>query len=169
MLRTLGILLVVCGASGAGFSMALGVRRTVDLLQQLLGALETMASEIACRQTPLPRLMAQLETQCCGPAAGFFGRVARELSRREEPSVAVIFRRQVAAAAAFPSPVRQTLLQLGNGLGQYDVPSQLRAVELAAQRLRSLLDQCREQQQARVRSYCTLGVCAGLAIAILAV
>ena len=169
MLKTLGILMVIAGASGTGFSMALNVHRTSELLQQLLAALELMRNEIACRRTPLPELMRQLQAAVRGPASEFFGRLAGDLERRQVGTVAASVRRQVAATPAFPSPVRQVLLQLGAGLGQYDVPSQLRAVELAAQRLRSLLDQCREQQQARVRSYCTLGVCAGLALAILAI
>lgn len=59
-------------------------------------------------------------------------------------------------------------MNLGSGLGKYDLPGQLRAVDLAMDRLRSLLEQCQAEQRSRIRSYCTLGVCAGLAIAIIA-
>lgn len=169
MLKTLGILMVIAGASGTGFSMALNVHRTSELLQQLLAALELMRNEIACRRTPLPELMRQLQAAVHGPASEFFGRLAGDLERRQVGTVAASVRRQVAATPAFPSPVRQVLLQLGAGLGQYDAEGQLRSVELAEARLRSQLEQLRAQQQARVRSYCTLGVCAGLALAILAI
>ena len=168
MLKTLGILMVIAGASGTGFSMALNVHRTSELLQQLLAALELMRNEIACRQTPLPVLMRRLQGAISGPAADFFGRTASEPERRQAGSVSSVFRRQASNTPAFSPGVRQVLLQLGAGLGQYDAASQLRSVELAEARLRSQLEILRSQQQGRVKSYCTLGVCAGLALAILA-
>ena len=169
MLRAIGMALVVAGASGTGFLMAWSVRRAAAVLEQLLSAMELMRNEIACRRTPLPELMRQLQAAVRGPASEFFGRLAGDLERRQVGTVAASVRRQVAATPAFPSPVRQVLLQLGAGLGQYDAEGQLRSVELAEARLRSQLEQLRAQQQARVRSYCTLGVCAGLALAILAI
>lgn len=57
MLKAAGILCVILGASGAGFSMALGVRRSISVMQQLLAALEQMKSEMEYRKTPLPELM----------------------------------------------------------------------------------------------------------------
>ena len=168
MIKTVGILLVILGASGTGFSLAFSVRQTVSLTQQLLSALEQMKNEIAFRRTPLPELMRLLETQSRGPVATFFGRLAGELSRRQSRSVEAIVRSQAAAVRAFSPPVRQILVQLGGGLGQYDAQGQIRSIDLAVLRLQNLLEQYRADQQSRIRSYCTLGVCGGLAIAILA-
>lgn len=168
MLKTIGILLVICGASGTGFSMAWNVRQTVALVQQLLAALELMKNEIAYRRTPLPELMRLLEVQSRGAAADLFGRLAQDFSQRQDRTVDAIVRRQVMATRGFPPAVRQILLQLGSGLGQYDKEGQLRSIDLAVVRLRSLLEQYRDEQQARIRSYCTLGICGGLAIAIMA-
>lgn len=168
MVKTVGILLVILGASGTGFSMAFSVRQTISMVQQLLSAMEVMKNEISYRRTPLPELMRLLELQSRGCVAEFFGRLATELSQRQERSVDTIVRRQVAAVRAFPPPVRQILVQLGGGLGQYDTEGQLRSIDLAVLRLRTLLDQYRNEQQSRIRSYCTLGICGGLAIAILA-
>ncbi len=170
MLKTAGILLVILGASGAGFAMALSVRRQAALLRQLLSALEQMKGEIAYQRTPLPELMRLLSVGSSGAAAAFFGRVAGDLHLRQEGSVYAIFKKELAAvpAAAFPAQVRLVLLNLGKGLGKYDLESQLCSINLASQRLQSLLDALQADQRARMRSYCTLGVCAGLAIAILA-
>lgn len=168
MVKTIGILMVILGASGTGFSMAFSVRQNVSLVQQLLSTMEVMKNEISYRRTPLPELMRLLELQCRGCAAEFFGRLATDLSQRQERSVDIIVRRQVAAVRAFPPAVRQILLQLGSGLGQYDTEGQLRSIDLAILRLRTLLDQYRSKQQTRIKSYCTLGICGGLAIAILA-
>lgn len=170
MLKTAGIILVVLGASGAGFTMALGVRRQAAVLRQLLSALEQMKGEIAYQRTPLPELMRLLSVGSRGVAAVFFDRVAGDLHLRQEGSVYAIFKKELSAMpeGAFTPQVRLVLLNLGKGLGKYDLESQLRSIDLAAERLQSLLDALQADQQSRMRSYCTLGVCAGLAIAILA-
>lgn len=170
MLKTVGILLVVLGASGTGFTMALHIRRSAAVLRQLLGALEQMRGEIACQQTPLPELMRLVSAECRGGVGAFFGRVADALYLRQEGSVYAIVKKALAAAppSLFSSRVRLILLQLAGSLGKYDLDSQLASLELAAQRLQALLDELQSDQRSRVRSYCTLGVCAGLAIAILA-
>lgn len=168
MVKIVGILLVILGASGTGFSMAFSVRQTVSVVQQLVSALEQMKNEISFRRTPLPELMGLLEAQSRGPVSEFFGRMAAELSQRQARSVDAIVRTQAAAIRAFSPPVRQILVQLGGGLGQYDAEGQLRSIDLALLRLRGLLEQYRADQQSRIRSYCTLGICGGLAIAILA-
>ena len=168
MLKTIGILLVVLGASGTGFSMAFSVHQSVSLTQQLLAAMEVMKNEIAYRRTPLPELMRLLSHQSRGAVAELFSGLADDFSQRQARSVDAIVRHRVAGIRAFSPPLRQVLMQLGSGLGQYDAEGQLRSIDLAVVRLRGLLDRCRTEQSARVRSYCTLGICGGLAIAILA-
>ena len=112
--------------------------------------------------------MRHLEFQSLGQVAEFFGNLATDLSQRQTRSVDALVRRQVTSCRVFPAPVRQILIQLGNGLGQYDVEGQIRSIDLAVLRLRTLLDQYRADQQSRMKSYCTLGICGGLAIAIMA-
>lgn len=169
MLKTVGILCVVMGASGAGFSMALNVKRMISVLQQLLASLDQMKNEIEYRKTPLPELMRILSVQTKGGVAEFWGRVADDLFLRQETSVYAIVKKNLAVmpASVFSSPVRHILMNLGSGLGKYDVAGQLRAIDLAAVRLRGLLEQYETEQSVRVRGYCTLGICAGLALAII--
>ena len=168
MLKMAGILFVVLGASGAGVSMAAGVRRTTSVMRQLLAALEQMKNEIAYRKTALPELMRILSLESHGVVAEFFTNVANDLCSHRETTAGAIIRKHLPPAPIFPANVRQILLQLGNSLGKYDVDSQLQGIELAISRLRNLLDAWQAEQQSRVRSYCTLGVCAGAAIAIIA-
>ena len=167
MLKAAGILLVVMGASGAGISMAWSVKRATFLIQQLLQALDQMKTEIEYRKTPLPELTRLLSLNACGAVASFFGAVSDDLHLRQETSVYAIVKKNLATSSAFSPAVRNVLLNLGTGLGKYDVAGQLRAIDLALDRLRSLLQQAQTEQAARMRSYCTLGICAGLAIAIM--
>lgn len=169
MLKTIGIVLVVLGASGAGFSMALAVQRNIAVVQQLIGALDQMKSEMQYRKTPLPELMRVLSVSTRGQVSSLFCRVADDMFLRQEASVYAIIKKALLAAppSAFSPSVRHVLLNLGSGLGKYDVEGQLRAIDLALSRLRDILEQSTAEQKTRVRSYCTLGICAGLAIAIM--
>lgn len=169
MLKTIGILLVVLGASGAGFSMALSVQRNVTVTQQLISSLEQMKNEMLYRKTPLPELMRVLSVTSKGPAAVFFCKVADDLFLRQEASVFAIVKKNLAlmSATAFSPSVRHVLMNLGSGLGKYDLEGQTRAIDLALTRLRDILEQSMLEQRGRAKSYCTLGVCAGLAIAIM--
>ena len=148
--------------------MALSVRRTGEVLSQLLAALEQMRCEIAFRHTPLPELMQLLAAESHGAVADFFRNTSKELMRREAASAGVAFRMCLPPAPVFPPQARQTILQLGSSLGRYDIKSQLRGVDLAIERTRNQLDKWRSEQRSLIRSYCTLGICAGMAIAILA-
>ncbi len=166
MLKTIGVLFVVCGATGAGAATALGVRYALNAARQLCNALERMKNEIDYCRTPLPVLMELLAKEP-GPISPLFAEMAGQLSLRREASVYAIVRKSLNAAPALPGPVRQILLDLAPGLGRYDVEGQLRAIDLASAQARALLEQYRAEQRGRVRSCCTLGLCAGLAIAIM--
>lgn len=169
MLKIVGILMVVLGATSTGFGLSAYVRRSVQTLQQLIATLEQMKSEFLFRKTPLPELVRILSVSSNGDVAAFWGVVADALYQRRESSVYEIMRRALSSrqAAGFSVPVRRILLNLGAGLGHYDTAGQVRAVDLALSRLGGQLTELQAEQKARVRSYCTLGICAGLALAIL--
>ena len=71
------------------------------------------------------------------------------------------------AELSLAMPARQTLLTLGASLGEFDLDGQSRALELALARLSSQLRRLEEGSGARRRSYATIGVCAGLAVAVI--
>lgn len=169
MLRMIGAMLVISGAAGTGLGMSAYVRRSAAILQQLISSLEQMKSEIQFRRTPLPELMRVLSVGASGCVGAFWGLLADELYAGRSRSAAEAMRRCLAArpAEAFSAPTRSELLSLGAGLGSYDADNQTRSINLALSRLGGLLGELRAEQKARVRSCCALGVCAGLALAIL--
>lgn len=170
MLKTVGILLVILGASCTGGVMAAQVYRTLSLARRLLPTLELMKSEIAYRRTPLPELMERFSTWNGGILSELFAILSRELGLRQEASVYAIMKKALSLPemVTIPQSVRRILLNLAAALGQFDAGSQLRAMDLAIMETRALIEQLETEQKSRVRSYCTLGVCAGLALAILA-
>lgn len=159
-------MLVMTGCGGMGFSVAAACRCEQRQLEQLLRGLEAMRWELQYRLTPLPELC-RLAGRVTGGALGeVFRNLAGELDRQAAPDASGCMRRALDGAELSPA-LRRAMLQLGRSLGRYDLPGQL-------QGLRSVERWCREEEQrlekdraVRLRSYRTLGLCAGAALVIL--
>lgn len=166
MLKLIGVIFVVVGSTGTGITMAWGVKRALETARQFRAALERMKNEIACNRTALPELMALLASEG-DRLSPLFTQMAEQLHLRREASVYAIVRKCLNAVPPLPVEVARILLDLAPGLGQYDVQCQLYALDLASTQTQALIDRFQSEQKGRVKSYCTLGLCAGLALAIM--
>ena len=63
--------------------------------------------------------------------------------------------------------VRTALMSLFDTLGKYDLDGNLQALDLALGRLREEARQLQGSAAARCKTYVTLGVCTGLAVAVI--
>ena len=68
-----------------------------------------------------------------------------------------------------PARVRRLLVQLGQTLGRFDLSGQLQGIRAVQKRCEETLEMIRKNRDERLRSYQTLGVCAGAALAIILV
>ena len=59
------------------------------------------------------------------------------------------------------------LILLGRWLGRFDLDGQLKGLDAVRQECRRHLEELNNNREVRLRSYQTLGLCAGAAIAIL--
>ncbi len=164
MIRLIGACCIVTGCGGFGFAMAAANRREEAELVRLITALEYMSCELSYRMTPLASL-------CRGAANGglvgkFLTELASELERGNASEVrdcvrAVLDRLQP------PKLLYRHLSELGDTLGRFDLPGQLRGLDAAIRSSGEALRLFREGVQGRRRSWQTLGLCAGAAMAIL--
>ena len=167
MLRLIGAALVTLSASLVGFGFARGVRRQCAQLEGLLWALDFMQAELSARLTPLTQLFSMLSACRQKDVALFFEAAGRALSVPPGCTVPVSFKRGFQASPGL-SPGQeavQTLYGLSTALGRFDLESQLAAIERAKGSITSVLLQA--QKRARCRSYETIGICAGLALAVI--
>ncbi len=166
-LKWIGAIMVITGCTGFGLTIAAGYRREVGLLDRLLRALQAMRWELQYQLTPLPELCRKAGTDAGGPIGEVLAALAKELDRNNIPEVNICMRSALEGAGDLPPSVRRLLMQLGRTLGRYDLPGQLqglRAVQSACEKRLSFLQKNRD---VRLRSYQTLAVCAGVALAIL--
>lgn len=161
-----GAICVVLACGGFGFSAGAALRRESRFLRQLLKLLDLAEAELSYRLTPLPELCRLLSDEAGEPLRRVFSSLSRELESRLLPDVPSCM---AAVLLKEPLPVaqRRLLTALGRSLGCYDLPGQLK--QLAALREECLLQlqQLEENREQRIRSYQTLGLCAGAALVIL--
>ena len=169
MIRLFGASLVVLAASAAGFGFAKNVRLQCAQLDALSWALETMAGEMSARLTPLPEIFLLLGSGGQRDVSLFFKTAAMALTTPPGCTVPVAFKRGFAAAMNFRPGEQavQALYALSAGLGRFELERQLAAIEQAKAAVTRALLSLQAQKQVRTRCYGTIGVCAGLALAVI--
>lgn len=68
---------------------------------------------------------------------------------------------------ALPERTKKAFETLGATLGRFDVDGQIRGLEAVRELCRRELDELSRDRDTKLRSYQTLGLCAGAALAIL--
>ena len=165
--KWIGAILVICGCGGVGFSIAASYRREECALRRLMNALEFMECELRCHLTPLPELCRQTARESSGTIAGLFSTLARELDSQVAPDVQSCLRAARMVVGEIPGKVGQAWDLLGSTLGRFDLEGQIQGLETVRAFCRRELETLSRNRESRLRSYQTLGLCAGAALAIL--
>ena len=159
--------MVISGCGGFGFLVAARYRRevrTVRILQQIV---EYMICELQYSLTELPDLFNQIAKQYSGVVTRLFRDLRRELDWQQCPDIPGCMYAAIRKNSDLPPSARRILRQMGRSLGQFDLPGQIRELE-------ALLDTCKREADLlesrgtqQLKTYQTLGLCTGAALAIL--
>ena len=167
--KIIGVALILCGCGCWGFGLAAHYVRNIRLCRQVLSALDYMRCELQYRCTPLPILCRQAGEREPGKIGKVFLKLSSELEMQIYPDVSCCMSVTVSAFPELPQTVVQLLTGLGANLGNFDLEGQLLGLETVRSMCTENLGLLLANKDARVRSYQTLGLCAGAAIAILLV
>lgn len=167
MLRWIGAGMIILGCGGFGVMIAASYRKELNALKKLIAALDFMECELQYRMSALPDLCRQTAANCDGVIRNVFSSLASELEDQISPDVQQCMQSVLGRTKAVPSQTAEALSQLGNSLGRFDLQGQLRGLESARQECRVKLNKLSGNADVRIRSYQTLGICAGAALAIL--
>lgn len=159
--------MVVLGCGGFGFSLAGAHKKEENALRQLLSALDYMECELQFRLTPLPELCHLAGQEAKGAVRDVMLTLSRELDEQSAPDVGSCMNAAVDSSGTLPPRIKEILLQMGRSLGRFDLEGQLKGLEAARGACRRELDALTHNRDNRLRSYQTLGLCAGAALAIL--
>lgn len=166
-LKWIGALLVVAGSGGVGFSMAASYRREEQELRYMAAALDYMTCELQYRLTPLPELCRLAGKESGGCVSKLLKNLADKLESGVGTDAASCVAATVQAAGGIPHRLRQCFALLGTTLGRFDLEGQLSGLEAVRTHCRRELELLSAGRENRLRSFQTLGLCAGAALAIL--
>ena len=166
-IKWFGAILVIVACGGVGFSMAAGCKREEWALRSFISALDFMTCELQFRLTPLPDLCRQAGKECRGIIGSVLTELARELESQIIPDADSCMYAAISRFDNIPNTTAEALRLLGTSLGRFDLQGQLQGLEQVRSHCRRELERLTADKDQRIRSYQTLGVCAGAALAIL--
>lgn len=165
--KCIGAILIVASCSGFGFGIAAGKRKEERLVSQLIGVLRFMEAELQYRLTPLPELCRMAAGEATGTLRTVFLNLYRELTWQKQPDAGSCMYAAIHRSGDIPSRVRRLLVMLGSSLGRYDLSGQLQGLNSVRSRCEETLSRICQNRDERLRSYQTVGICAGVSLAII--
>ena len=165
--KWMGALLIVLSCGGFGMGLAASHHREEAALRQLVSALDLMECELQYRMTPLPELCRLAGRENRGCIRKILLDLARELDEQIAPDVSSCMKAALGSAHDIPAAALRALDLLGQSLGRFDLQGQLKGLEALRNLCTERLNTWTENSGQRIRSYQTLGLCAGIALAIL--
>ena len=168
-LKWLGAICVLVSCCGWGILAANRYRFKIFSFQQLICALNYMISELQYRATPLPQLCQITSEQCQGSIKQIFRELHEELTAQISPDARRCMDAVLSRHSNIPPELERIISEIGNSLGKFHLKGQIQALEVARDSAEAQLSELKRDKDARLRSYQTLGLCAGAAIAILLV
>ena len=162
-----GVLFVVVSAGSMGFQIAASLNHRCRIRRELISVLQILRNEIEVRGTPLPQCFALMSASGKTVRSTLFGTGARDMdaNRWVTPSDAM----DRALTDLEEPALRQILMPLASQLGKYDLEAQLQGIVRAKQETDTLLCALEHERRIKSKTYRTLGICMGLAVAILLV
>ena len=166
-LKVIGAILIITGCGIFGFLYAASHRRETRYLRQYIAALEFMECELQYRLTALPELCKMTAEVCGGGLKRLFIALGYELENQISPDVERCMQAAIQKTGDLPHLTTEALLHLGPVLGRFDLDGQCKGLEGQRMDAMRILKVHSENQDMRLRSYQTLGICAGAAVVIL--
>lgn len=165
--KIIGAICVIIGCGAFGFLLALEQSRCMKCLQSLMDTLDRMEWELSYRATPLPQLCRVSANQKSGKIQEIFLSLATELESQIAPDPERCMASVLGRSKDLDDVVSEALMELGANLGRFDLEGQLRGLNQTRDFCKERLNALTQNKTQRLRSYQTLGLCAGAAIVIL--
>lgn len=167
MIRIVGASLLCLASVYIGFSAAGTVRKTAKELQRLKLALEMMHCEVSYALTPLGRVCEIISDACGGDVGRFFYQVQKNLAQSNDKPQDWVAQTVCKFLPSLPKQVQDALTELLSSFGRFGVHEQLRMIDLAAQKVDAAISDIDADRAQRCKCYRTLGICTGIAVAVL--
>lgn len=165
--KIIGALMIITGCGGFGFYLASTHKKEELLISRMIIILDFMECELQYRMTPLPMLCKQAADESSGILKSVFLNLSFELDNQISPDVSTCMHAAIKQSKPIPKLTLRCLQMLGSSLGRFDLQGQLQGLHSVRTYCTNIQKELRNNKDSRIRSYQTLSLCAGAALAIL--
>ena len=165
--KWIGAALVIAACSGFGFTMASAHMKNEKQLRQMLLVLEDMECLLQYKLMPLPELCRSAANRINGPVRSLIQLFSQELERQIAPDVPTCMSAALSQCQNLNGNVRYLFSELGHSLGSFDLAGQVKSLEYVKNNCYIVLKHMESNRELRIKCYQTLGICAGVALAII--
>jgi len=159
-MRFVGVLMIAASGCAAGVLAGIDRKKRYHALSELIAALDLLENEICFRCSPV---CAALKTAA---EASTVLRTASSIAQADPAAIPSAFRQAAATHGLSPEDTA-VLSELANTVGRYGAEEQKGSIEYAKARLQARLAPEEEAAAKAAKLYKTLGICGGLAAAVI--
>lgn len=166
-IRIFGAIMIIVGCSAYGFILVSAYRRELKALSQFLEFLDRMECELLYKGSSLPVLLECLSINRKGMIYDFLKTLTAELNAQIQPHVNACVSAALQKHQTIPPQTKQMLIKFGQTLGQYAQEGQILEIRALKQELRQQIAKLEAEKDTKTKTYQTLSICAGAAIAVI--
>lgn len=166
-MKWIGALLIIGGCGFFGFYTSAMHNMEERSLRKLIAMLDYISCELQYKLTPLPDLCRQAGKETSGNLRRVFLYFADELDSQIFPDVKSCMHAALSQCPNLPDLTKKCLVQLSTGMGRFDLSGQIQILDAVRTTCRNHLSRLEAGKDVRLRTYQTLGLCAGAALVIL--
>lgn len=167
--KLLGVILVVVSCAGLGADAVIRMKRRLRLLEQLKVMAHHLKGEILYANAPLPEAFERTGKRNPGNAGSLFLAVAAELKKETGNSFDSIWKEQAgqfSKKSVLSKKEQAALLRFGEHLGYLDRDMQEKTILFYLEDLERAITILRGQEEEKSRLYISMGIMAGLFLAV---
>jgi len=166
-LKWTGAVMVLSSSALFSLRIAATHRKEVQNLTQLIRSLDFMECALQYQLMPLPNLCEQAGHYATGIVRRVYLAFASELRKQTHGDAQSAVNQALECMESLSPREKRWFRLLGTSLGRYDLPGQVKGLQNVREECTLELEKMKNNQEERLRSYQTLGLCAGTALVIL--
>lgn len=170
MIKAIGSILIIFSSSGIGYILGKDFSKRVAQLKLLRMSLQMLETEIEYSNTPLPYAFETIAKKCTSPVREIFKSVSDSLKGNRFNTVGDAFEKALLDCreiTCFKKEDMEILKSFSQSIGSSDREGQEKSFRLVIKQLEGQEERAEESRSKNEKMYKSLGLLAGLAIAII--
>lgn len=167
LLKIIGAVCVITCCGFYGFNIAASKKREERCLQALLETLEYMKRELQHKRSSMTDLFYISAHRTNGPLKKVFYAIHSQLKCRTFADLSACISCSLKQQNFLPESVKNEINSLGTNLASFNITGQLKGIESVISSCEYKLKKLQSNIDQRLRTYQTLGLCAGAALVII--